>query len=173
MAKKTVVAGAILMAIFSLGANASGQGAGVINFKGSVINAPCGIASGQDGANVEVDFAQVSKSHLENGGVEQKDFSIKLTKCDVASLQKGVVVTFSGNTVNGTTTELATSGSTGTAIVLNGYGKDITLGTATDHIKLVKGDNTLRFSSMLKQATGKAVAEGDFSAVANFNLTYE
>lgn len=75
--------------------------------------------------------------------------------------------------MNGTATELATAGTTNTAIVINGYGNDVTFGTATDHVRLVEGDNTLRFLSWAKQATGKAVAEGDFTAIANFNLTYE
>lgn len=170
---KTVMAGAVAMALVSFGANAANQGQGVVNFKGSVINAPCGIAADKEGANVEVDFGQVSKAHLANGGVEQKNFTIKLTNCDAANLKKGVALTFSGNTVNGTATELETAGKTNTAIVINGYGGDIALGTATDYIRLAQGDNTLNFSSMLKQATGKAVAEGDFTAAANFNLAYE
>ena len=41
---KTVMAGAVAMALVSFGANAANQGQGVVNFKGSVINAPCGIA---------------------------------------------------------------------------------------------------------------------------------
>lgn len=175
---KTVMAGAIAMTLVSFGANAANQGQGVVNFKGTVINAPCGIAPDKEGANVEVDFGQVSKSYLANGGVEQKDFAIKLTNCDATNLKKGVAVTFSGNTVSGTANELATAGPTGTAIVLNGYGSDINLGTATDYIKLVgntqnPSDNTLKFSSMLKQATGGTVAEGNFTATANFNLAYE
>ncbi|ELM8754308.1 F7-2 fimbrial protein, partial [Escherichia coli] len=65
------------------------------------------------------------------------------------------------------------AGQTNTAIVINGYGSDITFGQATDNIKLTNGDNTLHFQSWVKEATGKKAAEGDFTAVANFNLTYE
>jgi len=39
---KTVMAGAVAMALVSFGANAANQGQGVVNFKGTVIDAPCG-----------------------------------------------------------------------------------------------------------------------------------
>ncbi|HAX4850916.1 fimbrial protein [Escherichia coli] len=172
---KTVMAGAIAMALVSFGANAAeNQGQGVVNFKGTVIDAPCGIDS--DSVDQTVDFGKVTKSHLANGGISQKNFSILLTHCYPSTLNKGVAVTFTGSTVNGAPTELATAGPTNTAIVINGHGGDITFGTATDFIQLPSGDNTsfpLNFEAMLKQATGKAVAEGDFTAVANFSLSYE
>lgn len=170
---KVIITGAIAMILVSSGANASNQ-RGHVNFKGAVIDAPCGIAPEKGSAAAEVDFGQVAKSYLAKGGVKVKDFYIKLTNCDVTNLKKGVAVTFSGNIVKDAITELATSGPTGTAIVLNSMGKDIPLGTATDYITLSNNDdNTLKFSSMLKQATGKSVGEGDFFAVANFNLSYQ
>ncbi|EAA0562653.1 type 1 fimbrial protein [Salmonella enterica subsp. enterica serovar Lexington] len=172
MMTKSLVAGALTVLLGSFGVNAASQGQGVVNFKGTVIDAPCGIAP--ESADQSVDFGQISKSHLAAGGISvQKNLDIKLVNCDVTGLTKGVQLTFSGNTVNGTATELATAGTTNTAIVINGYGNDVTFGTATDHVRLVEGDNTLRFLSWAKQATGKAVAEGDFTAIANFNLTYE
>ncbi len=168
---KTVMAGAVAMALVSFGANAANQGQGVVNFKGTVIDAPCGIAP--ESADQSIDFGQISKSHLSGGGISKaQSLDIKLVNCDVTSLNNGVALTFSGNTVNGTATELETAGKTNTAIVINGYGSDITFGKATDFIKLTNGDNTLRFQSWVKQAANKTVAEGDFTAVANFNLTY-
>lgn len=169
---KTVMAGAVAMALVSFGANAANQGQGIVNFKGTVIDAPCGIAP--ESADQSIDFGQISKSHLNGGGISKaQNLDIKLVNCDVTNVTKGVALTFSGNTVNGTATELATAGQTNTAIVINGYGSDITFGQATDNIKLTNGDNTLRFQSWVKEATGKTAAEGDFTAVANFNLTYE
>lgn len=39
---------------------------------------------------------------------------------------------------------------------------------------LVDGDNTIHFTALVKKDTsGNDVAEGAFSAVANFNLTYQ
>lgn len=169
--KKIMMAGALAALVATFGVNAD-QGSGVVNFKGKVIDAPCGIAP--ESADQSIDFGQISKSHLAAGGISvQKNLDIKLVNCDVSKLtNKGVTVTFSGNSVTGTATELATAGTANTAVVINGYGSDITFGTATDGIKLNNGDNTLRFLSWAKQATGKTVAEGEFTAVANFNLAY-
>ncbi|ECC9759578.1 type 1 fimbrial protein [Salmonella enterica subsp. salamae] len=172
MMTKSLVAGALTVLLASFGANAANQGQGVVNFKGTVIDAPCSIAP--ESAEQTIDFGQISKAQLANGGTSiQKNVDIKLTQCDPAALTKGVAVTFTGNTATGQASELATTGATNTAIVLNGYGSDITFGTASDHVKLGAGDNTLRFTSWVKQATGKTVAEGDFTAIANFNLSYE
>ncbi|HCM1965166.1 TPA: type 1 fimbrial protein [Salmonella enterica subsp. salamae serovar 56:l,v:z39] len=170
--KKTMMAGALAALVMAFGVNAADQGSGVVNFKGKVIDAPCGIAP--ETADQSVDFGQISKSHLAAGGISvQKNLDIRLVNCDVSKLTKGVAVTFSGNTVSGTATELLTAGPANTAVVINGYGSDVTFGSATDNIRLNNGGNTLRFLSWAKQATGKTVAEGEFTAVANFNLTYE
>ncbi|EBG3215776.1 type 1 fimbrial protein [Salmonella enterica subsp. enterica] len=169
---KSMIASALAVLLVSFGASAANTGQGVVNFKGTVIDAPCGIAP--ESADQTVDFGQISKSQLANGGLSiQKNVDIKLVQCDPQTLNKGVAVTFTGNTVGGQPTELATAGATNTAVVLNGYGNDVTYGTPTDFVKLGNGDNTLRFSSWVKQATGKTVAEGDFTAIANFSLSYE
>lgn len=69
---KTVMAGAVAMTLVSLGANAANQnqGQGVVNFKGTVIDAPCGIAP--ESADQSIDFGQISKAHLNNDGISQK-----------------------------------------------------------------------------------------------------
>lgn len=169
---KTVMAGAVAMALVSFGANAAG--AGVINFKGSVIDAPCGIAP--ESADQSVDFGQISKAALAAGGTTTQNLDIKLVNCDataVGALTKGVSVTFSGTTVSGANTELATLGKTGTAIVISGQdGQDVAFGTKGTAIK-ISGDQTLRYTTLVKQATGGTLAEGDFTSIANFNLSYE
>lgn len=172
--------GSVVMLVAAFGANAADQGQGVVNFKGTVVDSPCGITS--DTADQSIDFGQISRSQLAGGGISnQKTLDIKLTQCDVSNLNKGVQVTFSGNTissVNGdgasvpVASELATSGPTNTAVVINN-GSDINFGTASDFINLSEGDNTLQFQTWVKQATGKTVAAGDFTAVANFSLSYE
>ena len=172
---KTVMAGAVAMALISFGANAANQGQGVVNFKGSVINAPCGIAP--ESADQSIDFGQISKAHLEATGISmKKNLDIKLVNCDataVGALTKGVSVTFYGTTVAGANTELGTAGKTGTAIVINGQdGKDVEFGAKGAAAKL-GGDQTLRYTTWVKKATGGTLAEGDFSSVANFSLSYE
>ncbi|HBA7870665.1 fimbrial protein [Escherichia coli] len=185
---KTVMAGAIAMAMVSFGANAApgaagaaqlskNQGQGVVNFKGTVIDTPCGISP--DSVDQSIDFGQISKSHLSNGGTSvQKNLDIKLVNCDIstASAMKSVSVTFSGANVGTQKNELGTSGGTGTAIVVSGAdGKLVSFdGTSTNaKTQLKAGDNILHYSTWVKQATGGTISEGDFSAVANFNLTYE
>ncbi len=167
---KSVMIGAVVTLV-SFGANAD-QGHGNINFKGTVIDAPCGIDP--QSADQSIDFGQISKSFLNGGGIsKQQKLDIKLVNCDVASLTKGVKVTFTGNTVTGAQSELVTAGPTNTAVVINGYGKDVTFGQATDHINLTSGDNTLHFISWVKQASTKTVNDGEFSATTKFNLAYE
>ncbi|WP_340544499.1 fimbrial protein [Escherichia coli] len=167
---KTVMAGAIAMALVSFGANAANQGQGVVNFKGTVINAPCGIHP--DSADQTIDFGQISKSHLKNGGISlKKDLNIKLVNCEPNHTVK---VTFTGATVNGAVNELGTAGDTGTAVVISGQdGALVSFGTEGAAQSLKEGDYTLHYSSWVKQATGGNLKEGDFTAVANFGLAYD
>ena len=166
---KTVMAGAVAMALVSFGANAANQGQGIVNFKGTVIDAPCGIAP--ESADQSIDFGQISKSHLNGDGISvKKDLNIKLVNCEPG---KNVAVTFTGATVSGAATELGTAGDTGTAVVISGQdGKPVSFGTEGAPQSLKEGENTLHYTSWVKKATGGTVKEGDFTAVANFNLTY-
>lgn len=166
---KTVMAGAVAMALVSFGANAANQGQGVVNFKGTVIDAPCGIAP--ESADQSIDFGQISKSHLENDGISvKKDLNIKLVNCEPNNTVK---VTFTGATIDGAVNELGTAGNTDTAVVISGQdGKLVQFGSEGAAQSLKEGENTLHYSSWVKKATGGTVKEGDFTAVANFNLTY-
>ncbi|QMC04403.1 type 1 fimbrial protein [Escherichia coli] len=175
---KTIMAGAVAMALVSFGANANqGRGQGQVNFKGTVIDAPCGIAP--ESADQTIDFSQISKAHLTNGGTSQhKNVDIKLVNCDLAGQKKTVTITFSGSSV-GTDKldELGTSGGTGTVIkmstVAGGLVKFDGL-TSAGSYNLKEGDNTMRYSAWVQKASGEGtVTEGDFAAVANFNLTYQ
>ncbi|MBC6504429.1 type 1 fimbrial protein [Citrobacter freundii] len=170
---KPMIASALTVLLISFGASAANQGQGKVNFKGFVIDAPCGIS--EESEDQLIKFGQVSKLLLASGGIStKKNVDIKLEKCDPSNLKKGVTLTFNGNTVGGQPTELLTSGdNTNTAIVLNGYGSDVVYGTPTDFVRLGNGDNTLRFSAWVKQATGKTVGEGEFNAVTNFSMSYE
>ncbi|HCU0389674.1 TPA: type 1 fimbrial protein [Escherichia coli] len=174
---KTIMASAVAMALVSFGANAANQGQGVVNFKGTVIDAPCGIAP--ESADQTVDFGQISKTHLKDGISQQQNVDIKLTNCDLtkdAGTWKTVTIAFSGSSL-GDGTELGTTGDTGTAIKVstsdgNFVKFDGTTSAGTFNLKT--GDNTMRYSAFVKKATGAAeVKEGEFAAVANFNLTYQ
>lgn len=175
---KTVMAGAVAMALVSFGANAANQGQGVVNFKGTVIDAPCGIAP--ESADQSIDFGQISKAHLKNGGISvKKDLDIKLVNCDFtdpAAAKKTVSVTFSGTPVNGHTDELGTAGDTGTAVVVSASDGSLVKFdgvTPSNATQLQEGDNTLKYTTWVKKSsTANDVKEGDFTAVANFKLAY-
>ncbi|WP_176138698.1 fimbrial protein, partial [Salmonella enterica] len=90
----------------------------VVNFKGSVISAPCGIAP--ESADQSIDFGQISKAHLNADGISvKKNLDIKLVNCDATELATtgSVKVSFTGTSVNGQVKELGTAGDTGTAVV--------------------------------------------------------
>ncbi|EFN7601525.1 type 1 fimbrial protein [Escherichia coli] len=160
-------------------AHAANQGQGVVNFKGTVIDAPCGIAP--ESADQTIDFGQISKSHLKNDGISvKKDLDIKLVNCDFTdpTAKKTVSVTFSGTPVNGHTDELGTAGDTGTAVVVSASDGSMVKfdgTTSSNATQLQDGDNTLKYTTWVKKssAAGTEVKEGDFTAVANFNLSYQ
>ncbi|CAD6180710.1 PixA protein [Escherichia coli] len=171
---KTVMAGAVAMALVSFGANAANQGQGVVNFKGTVIDAPCGIAP--ESADQIIDFGQISKAHLNNSGIStKKDVNIKLVNCDLgsgATAKKSVNVTFNGATVD-TAKKILGASNTGAGIVMVGQdGKDVVFGTPTAAIPLKNGENTLHYQAWVKKAGAAAVTEGAFTAVADFTLAY-
>ncbi|MCL8379881.1 type 1 fimbrial protein [Escherichia coli] len=151
-------------------AHAANQGQGVDHFNGPVIDAPCGIDP--DSADQTIDFGQISKSHLDADGISvKKDLNIKLVNCEP---NKSVKVTFSGATIASAANELGTAGDTGTAVVISGQdGKLVSFGTEGSAQSLQEGENTLHYSSWVKKATVGTVREGDFTAVANFNLSYQ
>ncbi|MEC6271240.1 fimbrial protein [Escherichia coli] len=187
---KSVIAGAVAMAVVSFGANAAdtvapSQGAGQVNFKGTVIDAPCGIET--QSANQTIDFGQISKLFLENGGTTQpKDLDIKLVNCDITNFKNAtggapktgtVSLTFAGVPAGNASDMLKTVGETNTAIVvLNPHGSRVKFDgkTPTGSSNLIDGDNTIHFTAFVKKDDENApVKEGAFSAVANFNLTYQ
>ncbi|HAW5538835.1 TPA: type 1 fimbrial protein [Escherichia coli] len=187
---KSVIAGAVAMAVVSFGVNAAPtipQGQGEVAFKGTVVDAPCGIET--QSARQEIDFGQISKSFLQEGGETQpKDLNIKLVNCDITNFKqpqgqggaakKGTVsLTFSGVPAGNADDMLKTVGDTNTAIVVtDSSGKRVTFdgATKTGASNLIDGDNTIHFTAFVKKEDGKGpVKEGAFSAVANFNLTYQ
>ncbi|EIY5515288.1 type 1 fimbrial protein [Salmonella enterica] len=176
---KVVMAGAVAMALVSFGANAAtAQGQGKINFKGSVIDAPCGIAP--ESADQTIDFGQISKAHLNNNGISKKqNVDIKLVNCDFgtpkagASLKNTVKVSFSGMNTGSDFTSLGLS-TTNAVVKMSGQdGKLVKFDgtTPSDGSKLQSGDNTLRYQAWVQKGAAD-VKEGEFSAVANFALAY-
>ncbi|EMC9752132.1 fimbrial protein [Enterobacter cloacae] len=147
------------------------QGSGTVTFTGSVIDAPCSIAAGDEDQTISL--GQVSSSAVANGGTSTPvPFYIHLENCSVETATT-VTTTFSGadSSVNG-----AVLGVTGNAtdvgiVMTDGDSNTITLGEATVGQNVVNGDNTLTYSAYI--IGGAAPTEGDFTAVTNWTLAYE
>ena len=170
--KKNILVGAIA-GVMTFCVNAAEPTTGTLSFNGTVVESPCNISSLS--ADQAIDLGLVSKSILNQGGTSsQKDINIVLENCDVSTMSKAKIV-FSGN-VDGST-ELATSGTAKNVVVkINGYGKNVEFGQKTDAIAIVNGTNTLHFTAWAEKsanAKGADVTEGNFSAVSNFNISYE
>ncbi|KAE9728768.1 fimbrial protein [Escherichia coli] len=173
---KTIMAGAIAMTLLSFGVNAAGNGQGQVNFKGTIISSPCGIAS--ESANQTIDFGQISSASLNAGNHSKaQDVEIKLVNCELNGAQKSVNISFSGSAKDNANTELGTTGDTKAVIKMSTAGGDFVVfdgNTSAGKYNLKEGDNTMRYSAWVQKANGETtVQEGEFSAVANFNLSYQ
>lgn len=183
---KALLAAIIAMSTVSV-ANAAnqGQGNGKVTFKGTIIDAPCTVAPGEDGEDVTVKFGQLSKAQLEKDGKSKlMPFAIKLINCDFDSEGKfkdknSVSVIFTPGSNGDEPNSLAlTGGNAGGAniIINNGItGKTLDLGTSVPIKELLNGPNTLDFSAYVKksQVQGSTITEGEFASVATFALTYQ
>ena len=181
---KSVIAGAVAMAVVSFGVNAAPtipQGQGKVTFNGTVVDAPCSIS--QKSADQSIDFGQLSKSFLEAGGTSKPmDLDIELVNCDITAFKQGqaakngkVQLSFTGPIVAAHSDELDTTGGTGTAIVVQAAGKNITFDGVEGGANTLKdGDNVLHYTAIVKKSSvAQSISEGAFSAVANFNLIYQ
>ncbi|RFT77797.1 type 1 fimbrial protein [Serratia marcescens] len=166
ISKLAVVA---VLGLTSLGASAAGN-SGKVTFSGEVVDAPCNLAPGQDGTDIKVSFGQLSMSNLNKDGYEEpQSFQIQLQDCDLAG--KTAQITFTGTTLPGSTTLLETQGgATGLGIGLRG----VTFGTAKALTTLGDGKNTLAYTAIAQRAVaGTNVTAGDFSAITNFQISYQ
>lgn len=158
----------------------SNQGGGVVAFKGQLIDAPCGVEQN----NLTVDFGDVSTSKLKHGKI-YKNFSIKLTDCDITSLTgKGaggksakntVTIAFTGSSPNGKKHLLGTTGDTGLGIAIGTQNGELFYmdGTYGNGIPLMDNSNEITLSAELEAIDSDYMKPGVFSASANFSLKYE
>ena len=149
-----VMAGGISSAMAALptsGSSSTVQG-GTVEFKGSVVDAACAVTA--DTSNQIVNMGQVRLAALtgkDSVANQKTPFSIKLADCD-------------------------TSGAGSAAGVgIQIYDKDgsaLDLGTASQAVTLIDGDNTLNFSADYYQTADTATA-GSVDTTATFNVTYQ
>lgn len=160
------------------------ENTGTVNFIGTVVTSPCNIA--QSSLKQTIDFGQLSRRGLENGRNAEVDFNIELTGCDFSdytkdaagtpAVVKSMELVFTGqNYADAGNTLLSTSAGNANNV---GIGIDgFEFGKAKDIFSRIinkKGNNTLTFKALAKAIdTNKDVAEGKFSAVTNFRITYQ
>lgn len=172
---KKIILFALVSGAISSSALAADMGHGKVTFKGSIITAPCSISPSSIDQTVEL--GQIADSTLAGGGKSTPStFDVLLTNCNVASLQKGVQLTFSGaaaafDSKNQTLGIVGTASGAGVQIT-NAAGQIITLGTASPFQVIQNGNNTLRFGAYLI-GDGDNATVGEFSSVADFTLNYE
>jgi type 1 fimbria pilin len=176
---KTLVAAIVFGAVSVANAAPNDQGHGTIKFEGSIIDAPCSIAPGDD--NQVIPMGQISNMVLKDGGKSTpENFYIHLENCDASTL-KTVSTTFAGPSSNGNVDLL---GITGTAqgaslAITDGTGAVIKLGQASKPQGIQDHSNILNFSAYLQGdmgVDGNTAAEivpGDFSTTTTFTLAYQ
>lgn len=161
-------------------------GGGTINFSGSVTEAPCSIAPGDDNQNIKL--GQVSQKLLKTaGGTGSKivPVTIHLQSCDMTADASGKTYTkahveFTGpgiDTSNETKGYLLNSGSAANVAVqltdLAGAGMNISTGQGTKAVDLTSGDgNVLQFGAHMVNSGAAAATPGSVIAIVTYKLKY-
>ncbi|MEQ4694639.1 fimbrial protein [Providencia manganoxydans] len=150
-------------------------GQGTVTFYGSIIEAACGIAP--ESTDQTVNLGQVASAQLANGGTSRPvPFTIELVDCDT-SIDSIADVTFTGGQNPDREGTLAIQGSAaGAGVVITGLnGKPVSLdgSEGAGKIALQDGDNSLMFSAYLQGNEVGTPTPGEFTALANFTMSYE
>lgn len=163
------------VAAVSFGANAAGSfvgNAGNVTFHGSVVDAPCNLAPGQDGEDIKVDFGQLSMSQLNAGETSARQFEIKLENCNMGTdaAKKTAEITFRSQEQLAGKNLLGTNG--GAKNLAIGIDK-VTFGTASALNNLKNGDNTLTYTAVAQKEGTVDVTPGDFTVTSTFEISYK
>lgn len=172
-----VMAGGISSAMAATSGSSSTVNGGTVEFKGSVVDAACAVTA--DTTNQVVNMGQVrlaaftGKDSVAN---QKTPFTIKLADCDTTTISQASV-TFDGNAAAGEAGVLDNTSGAGNAagVGIQIYDKDgsaLDLGTASQAVTLIDGDNTLNFSADYYQTADTATA-GSVDTTATFNVTYQ
>ena len=161
---------ALASGVTAFGAQAD-SGSGVVTFTGSVIDAPCSVAAGDEDQTISL--GQVSSTAVANGGTSTPvPFYIHLENCSTETANT-VTTTFTGasSSVSGATLGVTGSATDVGIVMTDGDSNTVSLGEATASQTLQNGDNTLAYSAYI--IGGEAPTEGDFTGVTNWTLAYE
>lgn len=178
----TLTALATTVATQTMAATEVAGATGKINFVGTVVEGACHLSADQK--DQVVDFGDVGRGNLNNGGVATKDFSITLTDCDPTATIEGLDTTtasaieiqFNSGKANATDVQKLNNtpgAANATGVLVNVISKldgaNVNFNGTTSNITqtLVSGDMTFPFeaavSSPNKDATtGKIETDTDF-----------
>ncbi|WP_413531427.1 fimbrial protein [Rahnella inusitata] len=159
------------------------QGSGRIHFTGTVINAPCSIAPGDE--DINVDMGQVANKVLETGNKysQNVNYTIHLQDCNLTAQTVGsveypamskVAVSFAGTPDSSATELLANTGSAkGAGIrLIDANGDLLKVGDTSKDINLVTGNNELVFAARVESNT-QPVSTGTIVSQATYALNYK
>ncbi len=159
------------------------QGSGRIHFTGTVINAPCSVAAGDE--DINVNMGQVANKVLETGSKYSQNvsYTIHLQDCDLTAQTVGTVaypvvskvaVSFSGTPDSSASELLANTGSAkGAGIrLIDANGDLLKVGDTSKDINLVTGNNELVFAARV-EANAQPVATGTLVSQATYALNYK
>ena len=178
-----------LIATIALGsactaAFAADKPSGSVRFEGSIVEAPCSIAS--DSINQTVTLDQIASAEIKGGKKSTpKSFEINLLGCDLEDVKKSVTATFTTATPSSAydgfvaIQGVAKGASLGIA---DGRGQLIKMGHESSALKINTATPSMQFQAFLQGEQeddgqqGKkdvAVVPGEFHAAVNFTLTYK
>ncbi|NTY87917.1 fimbrial protein [Serratia fonticola] len=159
------------------------QGSGRIHFTGTVINAPCSVAPGDE--DINVNMGQVANKVLESGDKfsQSVNYTIHLQDCNLDEQTVGdvdyptvskVSVSFGGTADSSVADLLANTGSAkGAAIrLIDANGDLLKVGNASKDINLTTGNNELVFAARV-EANNQPVSTGTIVAQATYALNYK
>ncbi|ECR8001596.1 fimbrial protein [Salmonella enterica] len=172
-------------------------GSGTVTFRGTILNAPCDIATGDD--KLDVDFGQVSyrslKAHDVADDAHAKNFTITLKNCefDKGAIKSGgnqtapdlmsmVQIAFSGTPAAGSKKAFVSATDPNLGVQLTDAKGTIIeplavpdFAKAGDPVQLNPGDNMLVYTAKLMNVgtTDGSVKTGAFSIPVNYTLKYQ
>lgn len=163
----------------------TGTAKGKVNFVGSVVEGACNLSSDQ--ADQTVDFGQVGRGVLANGGVSTKDFSITLDGCDPAAKVEGIAdavktvgLRFNSAMIDATTaTQLKNMSGSGMAtdvaveVTSKDNGQAVKFDGTNDFDQAIaQGDMTYNFQGTML-SPGKAPTTGKLQTHTEFVVVYK
>lgn len=182
--KLSKLAMATLFAASVVPFGAMADNTGTITFEGQVVNTPCNIK--QESLKQTVQFGQLSRKALEDGKAAEADFAIEFTGCDFNNFDNGsgsgagpvtaMELTFTGQSYADTAKTMLASSTGNTnnlGVSIDSFDFEQSKDVLSQIVNKV-GDNTLAFKAIAKAVDiTKPVAEGKFSAISNFRITYQ